>query len=212
MVVFNEWFPIEKESIIECAEQRKTAESKILFVQSICEVSRNEITGDSTDQGDKMNGKMSMEFGVIDNLEKNDYFIQPSQSVRSFDESKLRIAESESFLSLEKRDEHLSIEDIYGSTFSVNVTKKDDGVYKINQKTQFTISSGKPKISTMIGTSSGSNFNPKNCYSMSSERGTSTPKVTKISPSVEKIMKDAKEKRKKFQNLIPIPVINLKFS
>lgn len=155
MVVFNEWFPIEKESILAIAERRKTAEAQLYPIQSIYVVQRSDKQDNfAENQQDSSTSKkfeenMSDGLKIVDQLEFDNYFVHPTLSVRSFDQAEIEIAEHESCISLEKSVGQLSIKEsglIFGEK-EMKLSKKLDEA--THQKSQFTMSSGNKKKSLL---------------------------------------------------------------
>lgn len=168
MAVFNEWFPIAKESIAAYAEQQQT-ESQIAVVhpiESIYEIQREPSPSRAT----------------------------PDHIV-SFMGTNEQLTISESICNL--------------ANGGANTEKSDKKCIKsINQKPQFMMPSEVQQKSILSKSSlmdvSHSKHVP-NLHAKSSRLGSLTQQT-------EKILKEAKDKRKKIQTEIPISVINLKFS
>lgn len=216
MVVFNEWFPIAKESIAAYAEQQQIAESQIAVIypiQSIYKIQREPSTPATQNQDEtdchQFYETMSEKLEAIDIFDKNNYFVEPSHSLRSFDE--IKKAESESFLSFSKPNEQMSIGESVCDLANGGVnTEKNakNGIEFTFQKPQFTMSS-EVQQKSILSTSSLMDVS----YSKHVPKLHSTSRrLGSLTQQTEKILKEAKDKRKKVQTEIPIPVINLKFS
>lgn len=247
MVVFQEWFPIKQKLItadVKVQEKNESPEKatdkdKIVFpLQPIYEVPRKksmikfiEEAKDDTAKCMKeskiVDAKMAEIQRMIENFDMTDFFITPTESVRSFNGNEIEVACSESILSFKGGKELQiptdgSVVSFYKRTIKNNPKicpqkkfKKPE-VALVQKKSRFTLSSTTqkkllPKSLSLNNLSTTKNLIPKLSLFKKAEPQTKKPLISTPSPSVQRILQEAKNKRKKSQTEIPIPVVNLKF-
>ena len=223
MVVFQEWFAVNKESTTACVKQQANSESSeratdkneiIIPVQSIYEVPRKksmikfvEEVKDGTAKFMKeskiFDAKMSEIERMIENFDTVDFFLESTESVKSFNKNEIEVACSESILSFKDSKE-----------VHQGKIEKPARIALVQKKSHFTMSSTAPKkllpkSLSLNNLPTSMNLMPK--LSSFQKVLTKKPLISIPSPAVQRILQVAKNKRKKSQTEIPIPVINLKF-
>lgn len=222
MPVFHEYFPVKKDSIAAYVRQQMILEGSLVesndvaefSVQSIYEIPRKQSISDlireCAQDSEKtlrdsrdMNQKMAEIHQMIEDFDDINFVSAPSSS--GIDKDRFEVAASESILSLEKRVKTEESSDV------ADEKKTEKLGNKLKAKSQFTTTS-----------MAGKKSNPHLQKSTSVQSSLSTPTTQRVkfasssiaspSVSVQQILTEAKDKRKKSQVEIPIPVVHLKFS
>lgn len=207
MVIFSEFFPVEAERISAYVEQalcggNKTFEESSLNlpVQSIYRISRkrsmsNMISNAKEDsektihESTDTNEKISDIHDLLENFDNLDF----STGYESCNQIEIKITASESILSLNNEISHLSLDE-FSSIVPPNSRHED--TKPLTKKSVFTLSSVGEKKSKI------------------SQSKLSLPKIKRDHaphPTIQRILEEAKTKRKKSQPEIKIPVVDLKF-
>lgn len=156
-----------------------------------------------------------------DNINKF-MFMEPTESAKSVDQRKIEIAHSESILSFKNQEQLSNTESASSSYVTPSKIKPKIGscdktpkkpVLKKSQFTRTSINQKKPvpKSLSLNDLSATSKLVPTMHAFQKSQSPVKAPSAKLPSPYVQRILEEAKQKRKKSQAEIPIPIVNLKF-
>lgn len=231
MVVFHEFFPVKKESIAAYVNKQENVESLVKDThgyessahpvkdvfdvpkkQSLSNVIQGLIDDNNNDLrvSEVMEKKMNELHKMIENFDKINYFMDPPQSEKIFDHKRVDIAQSESILSLGKRDMQQPVDE--SSCASIvkqpSTIKKSIKLFPKNSQLSASSSQARKKQHEKIPSMSEASL-PHKVMFAKAERDSTIRSVKKS--SILRIPSEASSKQHKSQVKIPIAVVNHKF-
>lgn len=201
MVVFTEWFPIDKEFVVDRARLRKIKEESEAVGEVHSQVQSTSKTSQKSNDLPNVTENFSCELANLNNVSTN---VSTKNvhlpEVRS--QLEIQIAQNESVLSTDKRAPNFQSAELR------SVSKQDERWRNLSLPLQRRLHSKTPsndKSSPIKRTISLPSTPSAPKYQVPK-----APKTTQ-GPSVIRMLEEAKQKRSRKLSEIPIPVINLKF-
>lgn len=234
MVVFHEWIPLQLQTFesqtdeIGSSYDRGGDGAAFFPLQTVYEIPQKrsmiekikEIAEDNEKclaKSHEIDIKMKEVHEIIKNFDLTDFTqMKPLKSFEKINELKVKTAECESILSMDKRVMQLEVDEPL-SEITIDPIKATDRAQKSSltaKKSQFTSSSFNRQAQHVPKTSSLPIAEKPKITSLSKVQRIKIfrpPPPSPPCPSVQEILIRAKEKCKKSQTGFQIPVINLKF-